>query len=220
MDYAFRVGGIKRVGNLNRQTEQNIGLYGFAGDTMLQRHPVEKLHDKKWMAILLPDLMDGADIGMIECRRRLGLALEAGQGLRVFGDVIGQKLQGHKSVEGHVLGLVDHAHAAAAQLLDDPVVRDGLADHQTGAALRSPHLTDAAAASQRTGSAQPIALNSEHPVIGYPREGATRHCDSGQDGIPSGLSASRKLSSDALYPAFCVRCERKTSRRSKRNSCP
>ncbi len=32
-------------------------------------------------------------------------------------------------MQPRVLGLVDDAHAAAAQLLDDAVVRDGLADH-------------------------------------------------------------------------------------------
>ena len=34
---------------------------------MLQRYPVEKLHDEEGVAILLPDFIDGADIGMIEC---------------------------------------------------------------------------------------------------------------------------------------------------------
>jgi len=38
--------------------------------------------------------------------------------------------QHHASpVQGYVLGLVDHTHPAAAELLDDPVVRNGLADH-------------------------------------------------------------------------------------------
>jgi hypothetical protein len=49
--------------------------------------------------------------------------------LSVFNDVIGQKLQGDKSVEGYVLGLIDDTHAATTKLLDNPVVRDGLADH-------------------------------------------------------------------------------------------
>src|ERR1700685_4073890 len=97
---------------------------------MLQRYPVEKLHNQERMAILLPDLVDGADIGMIECRRRLRLPLEARQGLIVFDDFIGQKIQGDKSVEGYVLGLIDDTHAATTKLLEDPVVRDGLADHQ------------------------------------------------------------------------------------------
>ena len=32
-------------------------------------------------------------------------------------------------MEGYVLSLVDDTHPAAAQLLNDAVVRDGLADH-------------------------------------------------------------------------------------------
>jgi hypothetical protein len=40
-----------------------------------------------------------------------------------------QELQSHKTVQLHIFGLVDHTHAAAAQLLDDAVVRDGLPDH-------------------------------------------------------------------------------------------
>ena len=41
---------------------------------------------------------------------------------------IGQESEGHKAAEFGVLGLVDNAHPTAAQLLDDAVVRDGLAD--------------------------------------------------------------------------------------------
>ena len=44
--------------------------------------------------------------------------------------ILGQKLQCDEAPKLSVLGLVDHAHAATAQLLDDPVVRDGLADHR------------------------------------------------------------------------------------------
>ena len=129
VDDAFRVRSVERVGNLNRQSEQNLRLHGSPGDAMLQRQAVQKLHDDERMAVLLPDLVDRADIGMVQRRGRLRLPLEAGQGLGVFGDVIGQELQGDKAVEGYVLGLVDHTHPAATQLLDDAVVRDGLADH-------------------------------------------------------------------------------------------
>jgi hypothetical protein len=48
--------------------------------------------------------------------------LETDQGLRVFGYLIGQKLQGNKSVEAYVLSLVDHAHPAATEFLNDTVV--------------------------------------------------------------------------------------------------
>src|SRR6202034_477144 len=60
---------------------------------------------------------------------RLGFALEAGECLRVFGYVVRQEFQGYKAAELHIFGFVDHPHATAAQLLDDAVVRYGLADH-------------------------------------------------------------------------------------------
>ena len=60
------------------------------------------------MAVLLPDLIDRADVGMVEGRSSLSFSLETSQGLGVLGDVIGQKLQGDKPVQGYVLGLVDN----------------------------------------------------------------------------------------------------------------
>ena len=54
--------------------------------------------------------------------------LAAVEGLRVFGYLVGQELEGNKPTELDVLGLVDHSHAATAKLLNDAVVRDGLAD--------------------------------------------------------------------------------------------
>jgi len=99
----------------------------------------------------LPDFMNRADIGMIQCRSSLSFSLEASQRLGVFGYFFGQKLQPDKSVEGYVLSFVDHAHAATADLLDDAVVAQLKADEGTLAEcpvahrgkLRSPHLTQA-----------------------------------------------------------------------------
>jgi len=83
------------------------------------------------MSILLADVMNRANVGMVQRRSSLRLALKAGQRLRVSGDFIGQELEGNKSVQPRVLGLVHHAHSATAELLDDAVMRYGLAD-QTG----------------------------------------------------------------------------------------
>jgi hypothetical protein len=64
---------------------------------------------------------------MVQGGGSLGFALEARERLRVFGYVFGQKLEGDEAIELHVFGFVDHTHAAATELLDDAVVRDGLA---------------------------------------------------------------------------------------------
>ena len=43
--------------------------------------------------------------------------------------VVRQKLQGDKAMQGYIFGLIDNTHSATTQLLDDAVVRDCLADH-------------------------------------------------------------------------------------------
>src|SRR5579863_2974092 len=103
---------------------------------MLQRHAIQKLHDQEGVTVLLPDLMDRADIGMVESGGCPRLPLEAGQSLGVFGQVIGQELQGNKTMERGVLGLVDHTHSAAAQLFHDAVMGHGPADQQIAAVFR------------------------------------------------------------------------------------
>src|SRR5260370_22350939 len=81
------------------------------------------------MCVFLPERMDGVDVGMVEGRSRGGLAAETFQCLRVLRYIVGEKFKGDKSAKGDVLGLVNHAHAAAAEFLDDAVVRDGAPDH-------------------------------------------------------------------------------------------
>ena len=80
--------------------------------------------------------MNRADIGMIQGRSCLCFALEAGQGLRILDDGIGQELQGDEAMQAEVLGLVDDPHAATTEFLDNPVMRDGLADHRQERILR------------------------------------------------------------------------------------
>ena len=79
--------------------------------------------------MLVVNFVDRADVRMIQRGGGLGFALKAAESLRVFGYVVGQELESDKATEFDVLSLVDHTHAAAAELLDDAVVRDGLADH-------------------------------------------------------------------------------------------
>ena len=81
------------------------------------------------------DVVNGADVGMVQRRGSAGFSAEALQRLRIAGNVVGQELQGDKAAQAGVLGLVDDAHAAAAELVNDSVVGDGLADHSGDAWL-------------------------------------------------------------------------------------
>jgi hypothetical protein len=61
--------------------------------------------------------------------RSLGLPLKAAEGLCVVGDIGRQEFERNETVQLYVFGFVHDTHPAAAQLLDDAVVGDGLADH-------------------------------------------------------------------------------------------
>src|ERR1035437_7767042 len=139
MDDASGMSGIERVGDVNRQTEQNIGVDGLSGDAILQRHPVQVLHGDERFPILFSDIKDHANIGVIQRGGSLGLALKSGKYLRVASNILRQELEGDEAMQPSVLSLVHHTHPAAAQLLDDAVVRDGLAEHQ-GQILRGSNI--------------------------------------------------------------------------------
>jgi hypothetical protein len=68
-------------------------------------------------------------LGVIQCGRRLGFALKAGERLRVTGNIFWQELEGDEAMEPCVLSLTNYSHPTAAQLFDNAVVRDRLADH-------------------------------------------------------------------------------------------
>ena len=72
--------------------------------------------------------MDGADIRMIQRGSGSGFAAEALERLRIARQFVRQKLQRDEAAQLRILSSIDHAHASAAQLLDDAVARDGLAD--------------------------------------------------------------------------------------------
>jgi hypothetical protein len=129
MNNPFAVSGIEGISNFNGQREDGLDLHWPPGNAMLQSKAVQKLHGDEGLAILLADIVNRANVRMVQGGRGLGLALKTGKRLRVAGNFLWQKLEGHKTVQPRVLGFVNHAHAAAAKLFYDAVVRNGLADH-------------------------------------------------------------------------------------------
>src|SRR5262249_10574980 len=88
----------------------------------------KQLHDEEGLAAVLVDVVDRADVRVVQGGGGPGLAAEALQRVAVVGVPFGQELEGHVPAEPGVLGPVDHAHAAAAEALQDAVMRDDLAD--------------------------------------------------------------------------------------------
>ena len=74
--------------------------------------------------------VDGGDVGVVEGRERLRLALQARRLLRVAGELIGEYLESDVAVEFRIGGSVDLAHAALAEKPDDVEMRDVVADER------------------------------------------------------------------------------------------
>jgi hypothetical protein len=98
----------------------------------LQGLAVHEFHGDKLPPILLANIVDRADVRMIERRGGLGFAPKTFKGLLVLGQLFGEEFEGDGPMQSRVLGPVDDTHPSPAQLLDDEVMRDGLADHRAG----------------------------------------------------------------------------------------
>ena len=96
---------------------------------MLQGQPVQKFHGDEGFAILLADVVDGANVGVIQGGSGLGFDLKTGEGMGTAGDLFRQELEGDETVKARVFGFVDDAHPSATELFDNAVMRDGLPDH-------------------------------------------------------------------------------------------
>src|SRR5271157_3649167 len=131
MDDARLMRGVQRLGDVNSQRQQQFRFQRTAADAMPQRHSIEEFHRNERPAALLVNVVDGADVGMVQRRGGASFAPEALQRLPVVSQIVGKELEGDEAAKTGVLGLIHHTHPAATELLDDAVVRDGCADHET-----------------------------------------------------------------------------------------
>ena len=110
--------------SMTRSDRQRAGA-----EDLVQRGAVDQLHHDEAAAFVLADVVERADVGVVQGRGGAGLALEAFRGQRVGGGRLGQELHRDVAAEAEVLAPVHHTHAASAQPIDDAVVRNDGTDH-------------------------------------------------------------------------------------------
>ena len=103
---------------------------GTRVDDLAEIRPLEQLHGHVDTAVLLPQVEDGDDVGMVEARRGLGLTQEALAGIALCGGAARDRLDRDEAVEQGIVGLEDLAHRALADLADDLVFADLLEVHR------------------------------------------------------------------------------------------
>jgi hypothetical protein len=76
---------------------------------------LQELHRNKLLAVLLPDIVNGADVRVVQSGSGFGLTTKSLQGLTVLRYVFGQEFESDK--EAYVLRFIHYAHSATTELL-------------------------------------------------------------------------------------------------------
>ena len=108
--------------DLRYAAQQLLRGHRVTGQVVLERPALEQLHGDEVLALAFINLVDGADVGVIEGRGATGLTKETFQRVLIPGKLLGEKLQGHVPAELGVFGLVHHTHASSAEFLQYAVV--------------------------------------------------------------------------------------------------
>ncbi len=124
MDHPAPVSIVDRLGDRGQDLGRISARERAAGQPMRQALAVDEGHGEEVLPLMLPDLEDGDDPGMVEVGGRLGLGVEPpDRGL--VGELAGaDHLQGDLAVEADLIGLEHDAHAAVGHLPDDLVVAE------------------------------------------------------------------------------------------------
>src|SRR5438874_13064348 len=123
---------IERVGNLDSQLQQGLELQWLVRNEMPERLAFQELHHDEWVAIVLSNFMDGADVGMIQSGGCPRFTLKPLQGLAIGRKLVGQELQGDVAAQTQILGLVDDPHASAAESFQNTIMGNRLTYHGGG----------------------------------------------------------------------------------------
>ena len=83
-----RMRGVQRVGDLDAHVEQRVEAQRTGGEPVLQRRALQILHDDERSPVLLADVVDGADVRMVQRRRGPRFARETAQRLGITGETL------------------------------------------------------------------------------------------------------------------------------------
>ncbi len=129
MNDAGGVGRIQRVGQLREDAGDLPNRHLTVRDARGQGFARVVGHGDERLAGMVADLVHRRDVGMIERAGGARLAQQAGRGFRIMDRSRRKKFERDPPFEFRIFGQIHRAHAAGADVADDPVVRDVGAYH-------------------------------------------------------------------------------------------
>ena len=108
----------------NDAIDRSLDAERLVADQAAKRLVAHQLYDDEGHTVLLADVVDRGDVGVIERSREPRHLMESRATLRVSSQLWRQDLEGDIAIESRVGRLVDHTHPALADLLDQTVVKE------------------------------------------------------------------------------------------------
>src|ERR1700733_1333552 len=96
MDDAFGVGRIQRIGDLDAERQELLRVDGLFPNPVFQRRAIQVLHHDERPAILLTNVVNRADVWVVQGRSSLRFALKTAESVRVSSHFVREKLERHK----------------------------------------------------------------------------------------------------------------------------
>ncbi len=128
MDDALAVGGVQCIDHGEGDIHESREAYRPACDLLLQRLSLEQLHREKRR--IAADVMNGADVGVVERGCGTRFALEAFKRQLGYRCSAWQDLDGHHTPETRVRRPIHLTHPSAAERRDDLVGAEARAGSQ------------------------------------------------------------------------------------------
>src|SRR5215470_5204643 len=119
MSDAQRMSFVECVRDLNGVSKGFIERQRSFGETFGECFPFEKFHNEEVDSVVMAQIVEDADVWVIEARYRLCFALKSLLELRLFRKMRGQNLYCNRAPETRILRLIHLSHSTHANRMQD-----------------------------------------------------------------------------------------------------
>jgi hypothetical protein len=130
------VGVVHGAGDLGHQLGDGARVILEPRDVPGQVSPLDELHAEVRLIVLLADLVDRDDMGVIELGDRLGLVPKAAEIVRAGQGTSPDQFDGHQAIELVLTRPIDNSHATPCDLLEELVLTQESGESTRGTGRR------------------------------------------------------------------------------------
>src|SRR5262249_4778505 len=117
---------VERVANLDAQLQYCFDLQWLASDHVPEDLPLQQFHRYECFPVGFINLVNRADVRVVQRGRSFGLPREAAEGLWMGGEFAGKNLEADMAPQLQIFCLVHNPHTPTADFAEYPVVGDCL----------------------------------------------------------------------------------------------